>query len=840
MTAPGGPAEFNLGPIQKELSVAPGTPGATGGLSKLPEWDQPTVEALLKALYVQQNGAIQNPLATVYNGLRQGISLPLAVLESLINRLMGTNHMFLSVEHALAFAKKVPVLSEIVEILTGVEDGDLNDLGTWGRALLSIPFLLPQLFQQLNASQSVNLSAAGGFPVDAFASDGNWSIDLTRSRTDDGTGAAKVTADGTVQALRARKVIPVAQSYTAKVFVAHSGYEGSGVAIRLQVVPHIGDEALDPVDIGTYIPSSADLDWPGHELSGTYTVPEGSGVTGVKLRIVVTGNATAGTFEFDDVNESQSGRLKKEWIDGLPEELQSLLLRANQIVETIIIALRRTSSAIVDPLAELAEALQNINPVNILGWFGAETIRDAIQDFLDHLVGGAVGQPGTGASLPDLFNVIREISARASRGDFMWIINGINTNKPVDKGLLPSGDANYPYSNANTWLPVTQSQTLAITYRAAKSEPLGAIGWLGKGSTNITAAHVNVRKIDKATASRDLVHHSPNLVSLLPPGDDTVGWVYYQLADEDVIAREITDEFEVQVVIVGTGTHWIRGYDEEDDIPDHPYANVKAAAAVRDETVAPDNPPASIPKAAVVKSARVPWIELAVDTGSGTDHYDPQLIYLGTNPTTIAKPKWANAFDLMGVGGSGGGRQATLAQFGEGGWPGQFNAKSFFEGEDFDPDDDVIIDFTPGAPGTAGTGIGGTGGDTVFTFLGGERLRCAGGAGGDSLGLIGKPIGRGYPDPLEYNGQILVAGGHQKVPGGAGIAPGGAGNGGDRFFNTGGPGALGGGWVYFYRRDHSTPPPDPVDTTPPTPPTTEIVRKTYSTITVRAVGSVDE
>ncbi|WP_201787855.1 hypothetical protein, partial [Klebsiella pneumoniae] len=98
-----------------------------------------------------------------------------------------------------------------------------------------------------------------------------------------------------------------------------------------------------------------------------------------------------------------------------------------------------------------------------------------------------------------------------------------STNKPVDKGLLPSGDANYPYSNANTWLPVTQNACLAITYRAGKSEPLGVIGWLGKGSTNITAVYVNVRKINKTTGARDLVHHSPNLVSLLPPGDDTGG-----------------------------------------------------------------------------------------------------------------------------------------------------------------------------------------------------------------------------------------------------------------------------------------------------------------------------
>ncbi|WP_227516066.1 hypothetical protein, partial [Klebsiella pneumoniae] len=91
-----------------------------------------------------------------------------------------------------------------------------------------------------------------------------------------------------------------------------------------------------------------------------------------------------------------------------------------------------------------------------------------------------------------------------------------------------------------------------------------------------------------------------------------------------------------------------------------------------------------------------------------------------------------------------------------------------------------------------------------------KELRCEGGAGGDSLGLIGKPVGRGA-GTFEYNGQTYLAGGDQKVPSRGGVAPGGAGNGGDRFLNHGGPGALGGGWVYFYKRDITAPEPEPID-----------------------------
>ncbi|ATN88846.1 minor tail protein [Mycobacterium phage DmpstrDiver] len=777
------------------------------------------------------------------------------VVEALVGVFLpGNGNAF---EQLRDWALSIPILGDIINLINdilspifgGIDFSDgVQPAEVWETVtrvfieplnlLIGPRSLLAQLFGQLGHASSTNLLPAGAFAADSITSSTDWIIDADKSRTGDGSGAAKVVASGEQKALRSADVIPVAQSFTPKVFVAHEGYVGTGVAVRLQVVPHVNGVAQEPVDVATYTPAVADLDWPGQELTGVYEVTEG--VTGVQVRILITHTATSGTFWFDDASATQTARLKPEWVDGLTDQLQNILGRIQALIDSIVNTLRGTVGTVLNTWDDLVDALQTINPANILGALGAGNIAEAIQEFLDHLVGGLVGQHGTGASLPDLFNTILQVSSNAAQGAFAWLLAGVSTNKPVDKGLLPSGDANYPYSNANAWLPVTQNACLAITYRAGKSEPLGAIGWLGKGSTNITAVYVNVRKIDKATGARNLVHHSPNLVSLLPAGDDTVGWVYYQIDDADIIPREITDEFEIEPVIVGTGTHYIRGYDEEDDIPDHPYANVKSVAAVRDETSNPNSPAASIAKSAVVKSSKVPWIELAVDTGSGADHYDPQKIYLGTNPTTIAKPRWANAFDLVGVGGAGGGRQASLAQFGEGGWPGQFNAGSFYEGEDFEPDEDVIIEFNPGAPGTGGAGVGGKGGDTLFTFGGEERLRCVGGAGGDSLGLIGKPTGRGYPEPLEYNGQTYLAGGHQKVPSGGGIAPGGAGNGGDRFFNHGGPGALGGGWVYFYKRDVTTPPPDPIDTTPPTPPETIVVGKTYSKITVRAEGGTDE
>lgn len=60
---------------------------------------QGAVENTLKALYVRDNPAISGPLGLVYGVLRAGISLPLAILELIANKLRGTTTTYLSIEH---------------------------------------------------------------------------------------------------------------------------------------------------------------------------------------------------------------------------------------------------------------------------------------------------------------------------------------------------------------------------------------------------------------------------------------------------------------------------------------------------------------------------------------------------------------------------------------------------------------------------------------------------------------------------------------------------------------------------------------------------------------------
>ncbi|WP_062937320.1 hypothetical protein [Acinetobacter baumannii] len=294
--------------------------------------------------------------------------------------------------------------------------------------------LLAQLFGQLGHASSTNLLPAGAFAADSITSSTDWIIDADKSRTGDGSGAAKVVASGEQKALRSADVIPVAQSFTPKVFVAHEGYVGTGVAVRLQVVPHVNGVAQEPVDVATYTPAVADLDWPGQELTGVYEVTEG--VTGVQVRILITHTATSGTFWFDDASATQTARLKPEWVDGLTDQLQNILGRIQALIDSIVNTLRGTVGTVLNTWDDLVDALQTINPANILGALGAGNIAEAIQEFLDHLVGGLVGQHGTGASLPDLFNTILQVSSNAAQWAFAKSSGGLHEQTGRQGALL--------------------------------------------------------------------------------------------------------------------------------------------------------------------------------------------------------------------------------------------------------------------------------------------------------------------------------------------------------------------------------------------------------------------
>lgn len=682
------------------------------------------------------------------------------------------------------WAANIPGLAQIIDL---IENFPLNGENIVG----SIMHLLTTLPVGNLTDDEPNLQAAkwATFSAGSIAGNADWSVDLTRSRTDDDTGAAKVVADAVLpRALHSQDIFPVSPGKTIQetIFVSHEGYSGSGPAVLLQVIPYAASGPGLPVTIAGYTPTSADVEWPGFELTGSWIVPDG--VTGYRKRYYIP--PAAGSFYLDDANGKQTGKLRKEWIDGLPEDLQDLLGRWQLTVDTIINAVNKVTTA-GNQLEDLFEALQSIDPTAVAGLLGPENVAAAIQQFLDSLVSGAVGEEGTGASLPELRSIMQQISSWANRGNAAKDVTDTRTNTSATGGLGISERSNFDLGLADAWIAVTPTAS-AISFDYIEGDmPLGAISWIGYGVSGITAVYVNVWKVNLQTGALALAHSSGNVVSIIADAGSAAPGAFIQYELPDPIDLKISELFGYEVIVVG-GTHNIRG--RVYNLPAHPTAPIAKLAATRNASASPATPPSSIAKASVTWSDNAPWIGIAIDTGSGAGHHDPDWRYLGTKPTSLPVPKWADAVDGIVVG-PGGDAHAGIALGinGDPGEPGVYNAVTWVRGTDFG--DNAIITFTPGDPATLT--ISTPGGDT-------HTVSAVGGADGSGTGFLSTPVGRG-PETFTYNGQKYPGGLDQKVMGANGIAPGGAGNGGKGGlfeFQPGGHGAPGGGWVYMLSLIH--------------------------------------
>jgi hypothetical protein len=254
------------------------------GLDLLPFWT--AVEAVISSL------------TTLFGELNPGGGTfnPVAALETLLN-LIVTN------------SSSLP--GTLITDLTGV----------WGG--------LDQAFQSIFGS-STNFGLVGSIPAPAVtnvtqslqpvfdfpdaasvSAAGQWSWDGTEDHTGaTGSGSAKVVANGVLQALKGIPgSVQPGQVVAPSAYVMWSGLTTSGSnPIQLQLVPYsqsgstlVAGTAFEVAQIAS--PASSGSWTP---LTGTYTVPS-SGVVAVQLRLVVTGNATAGSVWWDDCTLDVSG-----------------------------------------------------------------------------------------------------------------------------------------------------------------------------------------------------------------------------------------------------------------------------------------------------------------------------------------------------------------------------------------------------------------------------------------------------------------------------------------------------------------------------------------------------
>ena len=145
-------------------------------------------------------------------------------------------------------------------------------------------------------------------------------------------------------------------------------------------------------------------------------------------------------------------------------------------------------------------------------------------------------------------------------------------------------------------------------------------------------------------------------------------------------------------------------------------------------------------------------------------------------------PQWADAVDVILIGGGGDGEDPAWLVFpGEGGTAGEWEAITLIRGDNI-PEDTTQISGTVAGPGGTSTATAAS-----------VTVSAAGGAMGANTGTH---IGAGV-NPLVFNGVTYRGGAERTTPGGSGNPPGGGGAGGWPF-GQGGTGARGQVWLRAY------------------------------------------
>lgn len=150
-----------------------------------------------------------------------------------------------------------------------------------------------------------------------------WIWDGTVDHDGDGSGSVKVVANGAVHQLFSDPAIPVAPNQTLALshWLRWTGVAGTGVCFRLDLISYNAANAIvATTTIASTTNPAASSGWV--QLAGTHTVA--AGVTSVRLGLIVTAAATAGTINWDSGSVTKTQLLAQDWTTALVGDLSNL------------------------------------------------------------------------------------------------------------------------------------------------------------------------------------------------------------------------------------------------------------------------------------------------------------------------------------------------------------------------------------------------------------------------------------------------------------------------------------------------------------------------------------
>lgn len=418
------------------------------------------------------------------------------------------------------------VVGDFVELFTGEEDGDLEDLGTWALGLRTdIDNFFANLSQiirnlvsgngevahQQFVSMLFSLLRPEWLPLVPLTSIGNTETELLLNATFqdaisivggpgvewDATigrtslGSAKLTADGAQKSLSSNP-IPVSpgQKIHMKSYARWASLVFTGSPIKLQAWAFLDDvpSAVDPItDIDSITPGGSSGGFPNGPdtsppstglLSGDYTVPS-SGVNKVRLRLTLTGDASSGWVNYDDSSYKKFQTLEMAFTDGL----NAFKNEANQIRDVlaglVVTPINSYVQDIKDWWAEQVAKTQqltlggNLNLGNVL-----DTVGDNAQSFLDRLKAAFSG--GAPANVTGAEVAAAAAQAQLLAQNFTITQAAGGYRNPIHVCRYPIGDVSYPESM--NYLMSIVGVTDAQSAGTAHTHNLGVSGDLYAGA----------------------------------------------------------------------------------------------------------------------------------------------------------------------------------------------------------------------------------------------------------------------------------------------------------------------------------------------------------------------
>ncbi|WP_237080848.1 hypothetical protein [Mycobacteroides abscessus] len=412
MTTPGGPGSIN--PNARFGITGDNSHGDT--VADLQQRLQAAIEGRLKA-DIKASQGWKGASDAAFGGLMlrgtpgQPVSISLAIIASLAARLLGINPQTWlisadpheNIERILAELKKVPILDDLIELITGVEDGDESDLGTWalgirnalqgidlsnpGSILTAIGKAAGQIFKGVipiswiaNVVQDL-IGGSGEFlNADSVKTNPFWSWDSVMPGFVSG-GSIRATANGTPQVMRSEP-FPVFPGQTLELRAAAQWTGATATAgsnpVKVGFTPF--DAAGNPLAdvIRGSLQPSGDHGWQWVPVQDKWPVP--TGVKYVSQLLVLDSGATAGMFRFSNASAWASNLLD---ID-LVEDLRGMVDAIGGVVNSGAANIQARLQAITaDGKITASEIVGLIQQAQVSGLAIMQTVINQILDILN-------------------------------------------------------------------------------------------------------------------------------------------------------------------------------------------------------------------------------------------------------------------------------------------------------------------------------------------------------------------------------------------------------------------------------------------------------------------------